>query len=375
MAKHRRFSADRFLDKFQGREMLLRDFVGLWDDRLELDGSTLDVPQFKEFLVNGDGEGIDEMFEGLYRAFDLCTERGQEDLVVACREFTYEPDPAGDLPVECLSLKVRTENEDAFDLAYARNTLWKAEQFSLFRGKEAKPIADIRAAASRLQEKLAEVFKDDKKSDRVLIRQYQEGRYTNFIVYHEKRTKAELVFKGTKTRLKVSPTLLRPAQQDFISYNNDTGQIEIEARFEKEEAILRKNFAECCMGDTDFFEAEDAAKRINLARIADDDFDMPVDEEKDHKAALIEVHFKIRQQYGPSFVVRSKNVLGTLDMNRLRKRLEGADISKVVLKITFPDDKRGKRVALSGTNKVKFKRATHAEEVFQYLRDWRVLLD
>lgn len=375
MAKHRRFNADRFLDKFQGREVLLRNYVGLWDGRLELDGAKLDVPKLKEFLVNGDGEGIDEMFEGLYRAFDLCTERGEEDLVAACREFVFEPDPAGDIPVECLSLKVRTENEEAFDLAYARNTLWKAEQFSLFQGKEAKPIADIQDAAIRLQERLAEVFKDDKKSDRVLIRQYQEELYTNFIVYHEKRTKAELVFKGTKARLKVSPTILRPAQQDFVSYNTKTGQIEIEARFENEEAVLRKNFAECCLGDKDFFEGEDAAKRIKLARIAEDDFNMPVNEEKGHTAVLIELHFKFKQQYAPSFVVRSRNVLGTLEKNSLRKRLEVADISKAVFKITFPDDQRGKRVVLSGINKVRFKRATHAEEVFQYLKDWKVVLD
>jgi len=372
MGKHRTFNADRFLDKFQGNESILRGYVGIWNGRLDLDISNLDIPKFKEFLANGDGDGKDELLEGLYRAYDLCSERGHEDLLAAGRDWGYDPDPEDKLPVECLSLKVRTEKEDTFNLAYDRNTVWRAERFSLFRGKETRAITDIPAAAQLFQEKLVEVFKEDKNSERVLVRHYSEGDYTNVIVYHEKRTKAELVFKGTKSRLMVTSTILRPAQQDFISYNNKTGQVEIEARFEKEEAALRKHFAECCLGDADFFEGVEAGKRLNLARIAEEDFDMPVDEE--HSAVLVELQYKMKQLHAPSFAVRSKNVLETLDRNNLRNQLVGSSIGKAVFKIGFPDDRRGKRVDLSGTNKIKFKRATHAEDVFRYLQNWGVAI-
>lgn len=147
----------------------------------------------------------------------------------------------------------------------------------------------------------------------------------------------------------------------------------IEAGFEKEETTLRKAFAECCLKDEDFFDSPGSAERINLARIAEDDFDMPVDE--DHSAFLAELHFNIRQTHGPSFMVRSKNVMETLEKNNLRKRLAGGTIRRAVFKIMFPDDRRGKRIELSGTNKIKFKRATHAEEVFRYLRNWGIVID
>lgn len=371
--KHRTFNADRFLDKLQGQETILRSFVGLWDGRLGLDVASLDVSLSRNSSVNGEGDGKDDLLENLYMAYDLCTERGYEDLVAACAEFGYEPDRNEELPVECLSLKVRSENEDAFTLAYDRYNLWQAERFTIFRGKSLAAIIDADAASTAFQMKLAEVFKDYKNSDRVLVRRYQEGAYTNFIVYHEKRTKAELIFKGTRTRLKVSPTILRPAQQDFISYNHETGQVEIEAGFEKEEITLRKSFAECFMNDPEFFDSPGSAYRLNLARIGEADFEMPVDE--DHSAILAELYFSLKQQHGPSIVVRSKNVMETLDKNYLHKRLAGGTIHRAVFKIIFPDDRRGKRIEISGTNKIKFKRATHAEEVFRYLKNWGIVID
>lgn len=223
----------------------------------------------------------------------------------------------------------------------------------------------------RLRAKLEAEFKDHKNSDRVLARCYREGTYTNFIIYQEKRTQAVLVFEGTKVQPKVSPTVFRPAQQDLVSYNHETGQIEIEARFEKEEALLRRSVAECCLGDAGLFERPEAAERFDLGVFACEDFALEVDD--GDAAALVELHVRLKQKHAPVFVIRSKDVLETVDLNRLRERLAGATIQRVVLKIQFPDERRGKRVELSGTNKIRFKRATHAEDVFRYLARWGVL--
>ena len=240
MAKHRIFNADRFLDKFQSNEDLIRAFIGLWSGRLDdLVSATMDIPYFKKWLVDGEGEGKDELLEALYQVYDLCTERGHEDLVAAVESDPgYDPDPKHALPVECLSLKVRTEREDLFNFAYDRYTLWRAERFTIYQGLEARSIKNLKSVAKVFQQKLKDVFKDHKNSDRVLVRHYTEGPYVNFIVYHEKRMRATLKFEGTRTRPKVGAYIYRPAQQDFISYNNETGQVEIEAGYESEEEKL-----------------------------------------------------------------------------------------------------------------------------------------
>lgn len=366
--KHRTFNADRFLDKFEGSESLLQNYVSLMNGHLPIQAKSLDVTKFKEFLLDGSVDGKDDLLEGLYRAYDLCSEQGHEGLIASCRELGFNPDPEGKLPVECLSLKILTENEEAFNLSYDRHTLWNAERFSIYRAKSVKPIQNISSALKHFQEALSQKFKEDKNSERVLIRQYREGIYVNFIVYHEKRTKAELVFKGAKVR----PTLLRPAQQDFISYNEQTGQVEIEARFENEESILRKCFAECCLDENDIFEGPDAGNRLALKAIAQSDFNMAVDD--GHTAKLVGMHFRLMQKHGPSFTLSSKDALETLDLNNLRQKLDPDSISKAVFKFTFPDDARGRRVELSGTNRIKFKRATHADDIFRYLNNWGILL-
>ena len=373
MVKHRAFNGDRFLDKFQGSERILGNYVGIWGSGLDDTPTSVDLASFKDFILVGDGAVKDQFMEGLYRAYDLCTERGHEDLIAACQcqPEPFDPDPGGTLPVECLSLKVRTENEDAFNLAYDRCALQQAERFSVFQGEAGRAIPDIAAATQRLQERLSDLFKGEKNSDRVLVRQYQEGSYTNFIVYHEKRTKAMLVFEGPRSRVRVAPTIFRPAQQDFISYNTENGQVEIEGRIEKEDTVLRKAFAECCFGDADLFEKPEAALKFSLAAIAAQDFAPEVD--AGDSATLVELHFKLFQRHDPAFVLRSKNVLESLGLNGMREKLSSAVITRAVFKIGFPDDGRGKRVELSGTNRISFKRATHAEDIFRYLRNWAIL--
>jgi len=374
MAKHRIFNADRYLDKFQGFESLLRDFVGLWDDLLDIDAAALDVPRFKKWLVESTGDAKDGLLEALYQVYDLCTERGHEDLIAAIgSDPAYAPDAEHALPVECLALKVRIERDDLFYLAYDRYTLWRAERFTIYKGLEPRPIDDVGAASETFQRKLADVFKDHKNTDRVLVRHYEEGPYVNFIVYHEKRTRATLVFQGAHTPPRVAPRIYRPAQQDFISYNKETGQVEIEAGYEKEETKLRQCFAQHCLGDPDFFDGPDAANRISLDVLADPDFEFTAPEGAN--AALVELKFSLKQKHGPRLHVCSKNVFETLELNGLRRKLDPERIGRAVLKITFPDDQRGKRVELAGPNRIKFKRATHAEDVFQLLRDCGILLE
>ena len=134
---------------------------------------------------------------------------------------------------------------------------------------------------------------------------------------------------------------------------------------------MRQSFAECCFGDPGLFDRPEASERFSLAAIAAPDFALDVDD--GDSAALIGLQFKLDEKHQPAFVVRSKNVLETLELNGVREKLPKANITRAILKIGFRGEVRGKRIELSGTNKISFKRATHAQDVFRYLRDWTIL--
>ena len=371
MAKHRKFNIDRFLAKFEDHEEILRGYIRRWKNGLNIDVSSLNVDGFRDLILGGEWPDKDPFMEGLYRAYDICTPDGLEALRRACAALAKPPDPKEELAVEPLSLKILAKHEDVFNRAYAECSLQKAERFSIYQGKEGRSIEDIKEAADRLYRRLATEFKGRKNSDSVVVLPYEEDGYVNFIVYHEKRTQALLTFKHARKKVRVSTTVLRPAQQDFISYNSKTGQVEIETQFEKEEETLRKGFAECCLGDADFFEGPEASNRLNLGVIAGHSFGT----EGLGNAVLIELHFGLPQTHEPWLIVRSRNVVETLSMNGLKSKLRADQISRAVFRFTFSDDRRGKRVELSGTNTISFKRATHAEEVFEALRTWKILIE
>ena len=373
LVKHRKFNADRFLDKFEGHEVLLRNYCRRWAKGLKLDLRGLTISGFKQWLANAApaSDAFDQLMEGLYRCYDLATELGHEQLVGACRTHDYEPDPDADLPVECLALKILTEQEDAFNLAYDRHAMFHAQRFSIYQIEAPRRLRLLGPNIARFRKLLADKFVRDKQSERVLVRRYREESSVNLIVYHEKRAKATLVFKNTKKRPKVGPTIFRPAQQDFLRYDESTGQLEIEAAFEREEETLRRAFGQAFFSDAELFEGAAAADCLDLGALAEPDFSL--DTPEDINAALVDLRFGLNEQDASVWSVRSKDMLHTLESHGLRSKLAPDSIRSAVIRINFPDDRRGKRVELSGCNKVKFNRATHADDVFALLKEWGLL--
>jgi len=117
MAKHRKFSIDRFLAKFEDHEEILRGYIRHWKNGLNIDISSLDVDGFRDLILGGEWPDKDRFMEGLYRAYDLCTPDGLEALRRACAALAKPPDAKEELAVEPLSLKILAKHEDAFNRA------------------------------------------------------------------------------------------------------------------------------------------------------------------------------------------------------------------------------------------------------------------
>lgn len=297
------------------------------------------------------------MIEGLYGAHDLATDLGHDLLYDAMAQFQVQIDPDHDLHREVLSLKVLTEEPDVFQLATNMLAVSKSQGFCAFKGKAAKDILklDDEVIAS-FETRLKEMFTSHKGERKVKVRHFRDGDAINFIVYHEERQKAELIFDAGNGSTEVNPLIFRPVRQDVLTYMPNVGKIEIETRTEKDRDAMRKTFGEVCLEDSNFFEETDSEKILNLSVLQKRDFSFDPDD--GHHVTLTELTFQPRQAHIPRFTVSSRNVFETLETNDLRETLETWPIKSAKIKIHFAPNDRGKTICLSGTNKISFNRSS-----------------
>jgi hypothetical protein len=372
--KHRKFNADRFIDKFAGHEPVLAEHIARWPSLVP--PNPLTPASFKDYLraPHENDAAFEDMVEGLYQAYDFCTKQGHEFLGDAIDFNQLELPGFHDLPREVLALRLQITDRGTFDLAADMLFAAQVDKFVTYKGREARPIPDVETQLEAFRATLGERFKERKGSDRVVVRHFTDGTSYNFIVYHERRVTAELEIAAGEAEAVITTRKLRPVRQDFIAYYTDTGRLEIETPVEKERELMRDTFALSFFGDASFFSGANAAVAIDLSVLKASDFALPTNE--GHTALLKELTFRLAQIHGPTLFVRSKDVLTTLELNQLRPKLATAvEVKSAVISISFGNGKRPKRVTLTKKNSMSFSRATHAAETLAYLRDWKLLVD
>ncbi len=373
--KHRKFNADRFIDKFAGHEAVLAEHMARWPTLVKPDPLT--PASFKDYIraPHENDAAFEDMVDGLYQAYDFCTKQGHELLGEAVDLNQLQLPGIHDLPREVLALRLQITAPETFSLACDLLFASQVDKIVTYKGREARPIPDVNAPLAAFRTTLGERFKERKGSDLIVVHHFTDGTAHNFIVYHERRVTAELELVPGAAEAVVKSRKTRPVRQDFIAYYTDTGRLEIETPVEKERELMRDTFALSFFGDAGFFSGANAAVTIDLSVLKASDFSLRTDDDN-HTAILKELAFKLAQTHGPTFQIRSKDVLTTLELNNLRPKLASAvEVKSAVFSISFGAGKRPKRVTLTKKNSMSFSRATHAAETLAYLRKWKLLVD
>lgn len=371
--KHRPFNADRFLDKFKGSEDTLLAYLGLWEGQIPGLPDPFDVDAFKDFLKTPPMEcrPFEELVEGLYQAYDLCTPQGEELMHEAAEKSGSALASVHDVPREIYALRLRIEDFDSFDLASNLLYVLHVDKFYTFKGKGPRGIQDLDTGVELFKAELQALFSERKGSNKVLVKHFADDGIQNFIIYHEERVKAEIQLQEDGSTLTVQPLIFRPARQDFISYFPEDGKIQIDNPSEKERDAMRKAFGQVCLGDTEFFEDTGSDTLVSLGALAGEDFDLKTDDVD--SATLREIVYKLPQEEAPTLCIRSQDVFATLRLNGLLGGLSEATIQSAKIKLFLQGDGRGKTITLKSPNHLSFNRATRAARVMQYLDRWKLV--
>jgi hypothetical protein len=190
--KHRKFNADRFIDKFAGHEPVLADHMARWPSLVP--PAPLTPASFKDYLraPHENDAAFEDMVDGLYQAYDFCTKQGHELLGEAVDINQLELPGIHELPREVLALRLQILDPETFSLACDLLFASQVDKFVTYKGREARQIPDVDTPLAIFRTTLGERFKERKGSDRIVVRHFTDGTAHNFIVYHERRVTAEL---------------------------------------------------------------------------------------------------------------------------------------------------------------------------------------
>jgi hypothetical protein len=372
MSKIRKFNARTLFDAFSKNINELQALFSEFEVKTESEFS----PESACAAILDGPDAPEEFMALLYELHDLATPEGLEAVEAAIdRHAVSAPILGEDITPAVAALRLRNADKDAFQ--HALDRLFAAGlqggSVALFPGRSAATIPDENAAADGFERELNKKLSEWKGALAFQIRPYTDGQRLVILVFCERSAEVQLEFDHGKKALKSS--IRRPVLQDMVLYNQDTGELEIEARHEKHREILRSAFSVGVMGDDSFFPIEAETRVLNLQNLLRRNFDLPV--RAGHTAIVTGIKVKHVGDGKPvtlGFGATRHDLIAFIRARNSMGMIEGGKVTGLRIELVLgPRRDDRKSIELTGDNRIKFNRSTRTEDVYQYLRDWELM--
>lgn len=372
MSKQRKFNARRFFDGFHGHEDELATLFTHF-------GRTLPDPFTTETAARAASEDFgltDPMTTLFYQIHDLASPKGRDIIHSTAASFAIPAEvPGTDVTNQRAALWLWNADKDAFESAMDRLAASGIQggQIALFPGKSAKIIDDDAAAVAGFEGQLNANIASWKGAERFTIHHYRDGSMLVILVFCERT--AEVNWEMDPGSSTVKTRIGRPVIQDVLFYDQSTGELEIEASHQKHREVLRNSFAEGVIGDDSFFPPEEQTRVLNLQKLIELDFKLPV--RTGHQVQITAVTLSeliARKPFTVTLAANRQDVVEILRAKNAAGLLNRASIRKVRIELILGTGRLDRKsIELSGDNRIKFNRASHADEVYRYLRHWTLM--
>ena len=372
MSKQRKFNARRFFDGFQGHEDELAALFTHF-------GKTLPAPFTTETAAQAASENLstsDPMTVLLYQIHDLATQKGRDIIHSTAASFSIPAEvPGTDVTHQRAAFWLWKEDKDSFESAMDRLAASGIQggQIALFPGKSAKAIEDDAAAVAGFEKQLNANIASWKGAERFTVHYYRDGSMLVILVFCERT--AEVNWEMEPGSSVVKTRIGRPVIQDVLFYDQSTGELEIEASQQKHREVLRNSFAQGVMGDDSFFPMEQQTRVLNLQKLIELDFKLPV--RTGHHAQITAITLSeliSGRPFTASLAANRQDVIEILRAKKAEGLLNRTSIKSVRIELILGAGRLDRKsIELSGDNRIKFNRASHADEVYRYLRHWTLM--
>lgn len=372
MSKQRKFNARRFFDGFLDHEDELAELFTHHD-------KTLPEPFTTATAAKAASENLgssDPMTSLFYQIADLATPKGRDIILSTATSFEIaEEVPGANVTNQRVATWLWRTDKVAFESAMDRLAAFGIQggQIALFPGKSAKIIEDDAAAVAGFEKQLNANIEFWKGAERFTIHHYRDGNMLVILVFCERT--AQVNWEMDQGSSVVKTRIGRPVIQDVLFYDQSTGELEIEASHSKHREVIRNSFAVGVMGDNSFFPMEEHTRVLNLGKLVELDFKLSVRSGHTAKITSIMVSQTIaRKSFTATISANRNDVVENLRAKSAAGLLKNTSIKSVRIELTLGAGRIDRKsIELSGDNRIKFNRASHADEVYSYLRSWGIM--
>ena len=360
MPRHRGLNRKKFIESVP--DHLLREYFAKKCEG-EVALASCDYESVNGFLDKmGDPDLRDSVLEDFTHINDIC-ETAMNILVHAAQRYGVEM--TGEEERQELAMDMFLHHRQAFEYAYDLYCLYNASSKMSQHSIEAQDFEVTPDRIEAFKQRVGAFYSEQAKGKECIVRCYDEDGRVVIVVIRGSYKRSVAVWDGQE----IKTQFFRPAKEDVLQFDKPTRVLSIKAPYKKDKDNYIDTFTEAIVGDksrAQSFLRDDAYTLKPLQKgtfsFAGNDVITSV--------TLVEVKLSVRGLSNPEVVIKSSDVLKTLENDLRGISLNSGELvhAKFLFELQVDGKTRKVRFAITPPNVTDLTTKKYADVIGAYLR-------
>jgi len=329
------------------------------------DGADINHQALADILLNPDDAMPPPLVDALYYVNEMDTPEGMDDLLDAAAANGIELDSGAEMTPADVAVQVWMRDQGLFERRHAERFLRRPRSFESFQSHESERRApDLSSEAlTTLEKDLDDWFETKKRGRGSRVFAYPRDGEVWFLVRHGQPFKREGSLKGEES----SSVYYRPEKHDVAVYNEELGELRVNAGSKGEKDLYREKFGLRLFGSEDYFPG---TAKFTLEPLRHDGEASLVCNDIDGMewAKLTEIRYYWGGAEGEVEIRKAEDIFAAL--RRRNGQIPGGTRPRIVratFKVKFADSKTPRSVCIRPSNITDYTRDDDGALVEQWL--------
>ena len=360
MPRHRSLNLKKFLDSIP--DHLIEEY---FKQKINEDISlkSFGYESVNEFLDSTSEELRDSINEDFTHINDI-SEKVMNILIRAVKRYNIRT--TGEEERQELAMNIFLHHKKAFDYAYDYYCLFNAASKMSHHNVTATNFEITSEKIDRFRERIQGFYFNLAKGQECIVRHYDDKDQAIIVVIHGSYKRSLMVWDGQQ----IKTAFFRPANEDILQFDKNTSVLSIKAPYQKDKQNYIDVFTEVILNDDSQADRPDRDSTYTLEPLQNGTFSF-AGNDIISSINLLEVKLSMRGVTTPDVVIKSSDVLKTLENDLNDISLSSGDL--VHAKFRFGLDVDGKRrkvtFEITPPNVTDLTRKKYADIIGDYLKE------